>query len=92
MTADHLDPALARETWLLPDGYGFGLGFAVRRQDGIAPFPGSAGDYYWEGLAGTTFWVDPAEDMYALLMIQAPGRRESYRTLFRSLVYGALID
>ncbi len=92
MASDHLGPAIPIGSDLLPEGYGFGLGFAVRRSAGIAPFPGSTGDYYWEGIAGTTFWIDPAQELYALLMIQAPGRREYVRRTFRSLVYAALTD
>jgi CubicO group peptidase (beta-lactamase class C family) len=90
MASDHLAPGLPRGSDLLPEGYGFGLGFAVRKAAGIAPFPGSAGDFYWEGIAGTSFWIDPAEELYALLMVQAPGRREYLRRTFRSLVYAAL--
>ena len=89
MTADHLG-TIPGESDLLPAGYGFGLGFAVRRADGVAATPGSAGQYFWEGLAGTTFWVDPREDLIALLMIQAPGRRDHFRNLFRGLVYASL--
>jgi hypothetical protein len=36
--------------------------------------------------------VDPAEQLFALLLIQAPGQREYYATLFRSLVYAAFDD
>ena len=74
---------------MLP-GYGFGLGFAVRLQTGISAVPGSIGQYFWGGLAGTTFWVDPAEQLFALMLIQAPGQRDYYRNLFRDLVYAAL--
>ncbi|MBN8906206.1 MAG: serine hydrolase, partial [Rhodospirillales bacterium] len=73
-------------------GHGFGLGFAVRKVAGMAPFPGSVGSYFWGGAAGTTFWVDPAERLFAVLMIQAPAQREYYRVLFRDLVYAALAD
>jgi len=52
--------------------------------------PGSKGLFYWGGIAGTTFWIDPQEDMFALLMIQAPGQRDYYRMLFRTLVYAAV--
>jgi CubicO group peptidase (beta-lactamase class C family) len=90
MTADHLD-GRPIECTLLPAGHGFGLGFAVRTAQGVAAVPGSAGLYYWGGIAGTTFFVDPALDMYALMMIQAPNQREYYRPLFRSLVYAALL-
>lgn len=92
MTADHLGPQVTIMPDLLPEGYGFGLGFAVRRQDGVASFPGSAGDFYWEGLGGTSFWVDPREELYALIMVQAPDRREHYRRAMRQLVYASLLD
>ncbi len=95
MTADHLGQipvnAGGSSNLLLP-GYGFGLGLAVRTSLGIASEPGSVGLYYWGGLAGTTFFVDPAEDMFGILMIQAPNQREHYRHLFRTMVYAALVD
>jgi CubicO group peptidase (beta-lactamase class C family) len=90
MTADHLGGIPADGT-LLPPGHGFGLGFAVRTHLGLSPVPGSVGLYYWGGIAGTTFFVDPALDMYAMLMIQAPNQRDYYRPLFRDLVYAALL-
>ncbi len=65
MTSDHLGTVTGSAD-LLPPGHGFGLGFAVRTQPGMAPFPGSVGNYYWGGAAGTTFWVDPAERLYAV--------------------------
>jgi len=91
MTADHLGPIPGAPD-LLPPGHGFGLGFAVRRERGIAPLPGSVGMFYWSGMAGTTFWVDPSERLAAVLMIQAPGQREHYRALFRDMVYAAVAD
>ena len=91
MTADHLGE-IKGPADLLPPGHGFGLGFAVRMVAGIAPFPGSVGSYFWGGAAGTTFWVDPVERLFAVLMIQAPGQREHYRVLFRDLVYAAVAD
>jgi CubicO group peptidase (beta-lactamase class C family) len=91
MTADHLGPITGAPDLLLP-GHGFGLGFAVRLSTGIAPVPGSIGQYFWGGLAGTTFWIDPAEELFAVMLIQAPGLRDYYRTLFRDLVYAAVDD
>jgi CubicO group peptidase (beta-lactamase class C family) len=90
MTADHLGGIPADGT-LLPPGHGFGLGFAVRTHLGLSPVPGSVGLYYWGGIAGTTFFVDPALDMVAMLMVQAPNQRDYYRPLFRDLVYAALL-
>ncbi len=89
MTSDHLGNIPADGT-LLPPGHGFGLGFAVRTHLGLSPVPGSVGLYYWGGIAGTTFFVDPVLDMYAMLLIQAPNQRDYYRPLFRNLVYAAL--
>ena len=93
MTSDHLGdikPAIP----LLAPGYGFGLGFAVRRADGLNGVAGTAGEYNWGGAGGTAFWVDPKEQLVAVLMTQAqpgPWQRE-FRELFRQLVYQAIID
>lgn len=91
-TSDHLteDMKIDSALGLLPPGHGFGLGFAVRRATGLASFPGSTGAYHWSGIAGTTFWIDPKEDLWAVLMLQAPAQREYYRLLFRNIVYAAL--
>jgi CubicO group peptidase (beta-lactamase class C family) len=84
MIADKMDPAAA--------GYGFGLGVAVRRQDGIAAMAGSAGDFYWSGVYGTYFWVDPKEQLSVVFMAAAPGLiRLRYRQMTRNLVYQALL-
>jgi len=91
VTSDHLG-GLPSMSDLLPPGHGFGLGFAVRLQTGIAPVAGSAGLYFWGGMAGTTFFIDPKEDLYAVLMVQAPGQRDEVRALFRNLVYAAIGD
>jgi len=95
MTADHLGAIPAAQgasAGLLAPGHGFGLGFAVRTAAGIAPTPGSVGMYYWGGIAGTSFFVDPAEDLFAILMLQAPNQREFFRPLFRDMVYAMLVD
>jgi len=89
MTADHLG-SIPIDGTLLPPGHGFGLGFAVRRAAGESPVPGSVGTYHWSGIGGTSFFVDPAQDLYALLLTQAPNQRDHYRQLFRNLVYAAL--
>jgi len=89
MTADHLGDIPIDGT-LLPSGHGFGLGFAVRRAAGESPVPGSVGTYHWSGIGGTSFFVDPAQDLYAMLLTQAPNQRDHYRQLFRNLVYAAL--
>ena len=90
MASDHLSPEVKIMGTLVPAGHGFGLGFAVRRQAGIAPFPGSTGQFFWSGMGGTFFWIDPMEDLFAVFMSQAPGQRQYTRTLVRDLVYAAV--
>jgi CubicO group peptidase (beta-lactamase class C family) len=90
MTSDHLGPNMPIGGTLLPPGHSFGLGFAVRTQAGVAPYAGSVGQFFWSGIGGTLFWIDPKEDLFAVFMSQGPGQREYFRTLIRSLVYAAL--
>src|SRR5256885_6203601 len=98
MTSDHLGKI--KENGITPGelllgvkGFTFGLGFAVRQDDGLAATPGRAGEFMWAGAAGTYFWVDPKEQLVALLMTQAPGpSRVYYRKLFKQLVYAAISD
>ena len=75
---------------MLTPGIGFGLGFAVRMAKGLEDLPGSPGMYSWGGVCGTTFWVDPQQELVAILMSQASLQREHYRQLWRNLVYGAM--
>ena len=90
MASDHLGPSVAIKGTLLTPGHGFGLGFAVRTQQGIASFPGSIGQFFWSGMGGTYFWIDPKEELFAIFMSQGPGQREYTRTLVRNLVYAAV--
>lgn len=90
MASDHLDPSVEIKGTLTQPGHSFGLGFGVRTQDGIAPFSGSVGQFFWSGMGGTFFWIDPKEDLFAIFMSQAPGQRVHTRTLVRNLVYAAI--
>jgi CubicO group peptidase (beta-lactamase class C family) len=90
MASDHLGPDVKVDSPLMPPGHGFGLGFAVRTQGGIAPFAGSVGQFFWSGMGGTFFWIDPVEDLFAVFMSQGPGQRMYTRTLTRNLVYAAV--
>jgi CubicO group peptidase (beta-lactamase class C family) len=92
MTADHLDASIAPGALYLPGaGFGFGLGFAVRRDAGVAPAQGTIGEFNWGGAGGTYFWIDPKEDMFVLLAMQAPKQRAYYRPLLKNMVYGAFV-
>jgi CubicO group peptidase (beta-lactamase class C family) len=90
MASNHLGSGVKVESPLMPPGHGFGLGFAVRTDAGIAPFPGSVGQFFWSGMAGTFFWIDPVEDLFAVFMMQGPGQREYIRNALRGLVYAAV--
>jgi CubicO group peptidase (beta-lactamase class C family) len=101
MTADHLSPGIAMgaDMWTLgamePSprmGQGFGLGFAVRNEQGRNPLHGSPNDYHWGGLYGTYFWHDPRERMYVVFMMQSLTARLPYRYMMRELVYQALVN
>jgi CubicO group peptidase (beta-lactamase class C family) len=91
MTSDQLPQGLPRVG--LPLEFGtFGLGFAVRPDVGHNPLSGSVGDYGWGGAYGTTFWVDPQEKTFAILMVQMPFEPSLYYwRAFRELVYGAML-
>jgi CubicO group peptidase (beta-lactamase class C family) len=91
MTADHLSPAIATTPLYLPGpGFGFGLGFAVRRDAGVSPVAGTVGEYNWGGAGGTYFWVDPREDMLVVFMMQSPKQRVAYRAVLKDMIYAAI--
>jgi CubicO group peptidase (beta-lactamase class C family) len=93
MTSDHLGQIGPGPTTYLPGpGYGFGIGFAVRRQEGVATYEGSSGDYYWGGAAGTSFWNDPKQHLTVVFMMQAPSQLFHYSALLRNMVYAALTE
>ena len=88
MTADHTGNRPGR-----PPGFGLGLGFEVRTSVGDSAQPGSVGEYGWSGAAGTTFWVDPKEQLYAIYMVQANAAdTRDLRMQFRTMVQAALLD
>ena len=98
MASDHLPPAIRQtvqpgEQLLGVQGYSFGLGFAVRKEQGVSGVHGSPGEFTWAGYAGTYFWIDPKEQLVGVLMTQAPGpSRPYYRRMLRALTYQAIVD
>jgi CubicO group peptidase (beta-lactamase class C family) len=92
MASDHLGQAIATTPLYLPGpGYGFGLGFAVRKASGEAAHPAEAGSYFWGGAGGTYFWVDPKSGLFVVFMMQSPKQRVYYRTLLHDMVYAAVM-
>ena len=94
MASDHVLAAGISKgiNWIPGAGYGFGLGFGVRRDPGASDWPGSVGDFYWAGYAGTYFWIDPKEQLVPVLMSQEVTRRQHYRVIYRDLVYQAIMQ
>jgi CubicO group peptidase (beta-lactamase class C family) len=70
-------------------GFGFGLGFAVRTEAGVSPIEGSVGEMNWSGAGGTTFWIDPKENMFVIFMAQTVSQRARIRIALKNVVYGA---
>ena len=90
MTVDHLEEGMP--TGFLSPGWSFGLGFTVKTEAGLDGLPSSVGEYNWIGIQGTSFWVDPEEDLVGVFMVQIrPNRDITFRDQFKRLVYQALI-
>ncbi|TKT72548.1 serine hydrolase [Afipia massiliensis] len=94
MTTNHIAPAtgVKRGDYYFPgDGFGYGLGFGVRTEPGNAtpPPPGSLGEIKWDGAGGTYFWIDRAQDMFVILMIQSPSERGRIQPALKAMVYDA---
>jgi CubicO group peptidase (beta-lactamase class C family) len=87
MTTNALPPEIR-----LANGSTFGLGFGIRSDAAWSAVPGSVGSFFWSGAWGTYFWVDPAEQLVAVQLIQvAPGKGAPINRTFRNLTYGALL-
>jgi CubicO group peptidase (beta-lactamase class C family) len=72
-------------------GATWGLGFAIRTDAASSKVPGSVGSFTWNGLWGSYFWVDPAESLIAIQLIQTGANYAPFLTAFRNLTYGAFL-
>lgn len=76
----------------LLSGMGFGLGFAVVKENDSSVFVGSAGSYWWSGSANTYFYIDPKKDLILIFMSQfVPNFYYPVCKEFRELVYKSII-
>lgn len=95
MTSNHLGAGIQNRVAAVEphrDGHGFGLGVAVRLQNGLAAVPGNPGEFSWNGANGTGFFCDPKEQLVVAFGTAAPGElRKYYREQVQDLVYGALL-
>jgi CubicO group peptidase (beta-lactamase class C family) len=92
MVSDHIGPEtkIARDDFYFPGANsGFGLGFAVRTSvPANTSWP--LGEYRWDGVAGTFFFIDPVDDMFAIMMMQSPSQRGRIQTELKTLIYQAM--
>jgi CubicO group peptidase (beta-lactamase class C family) len=93
MTIDHVPAAVKSGTSSeLSSGSGFGLGFGVITDVPKSGVVGSVGEYSWSGAAGTTFWVDPREEIVAVAMVQLMQSPWPIRRELKVLTYQALTE
>ncbi|MBO1256064.1 beta-lactamase family protein [Alteromonas sp. 5E99-2] len=92
MTKNHLPQGLTEKSWLPSKGnVGFGLNFAVRiapPKDSNENF-GVVGEFFWDGLASTLFWVDPTNDITVVFFTQKLPFDEKLHKGIRKHVYEA---
>jgi CubicO group peptidase (beta-lactamase class C family) len=92
MASDHIGPEtkIARNYAYYPGATsGFGLGFAVRTS--VPPNTSwPLGEYRWDGVAGTFFFIDPKDDMFAIFMVQTPSQRGRLQLALKTLIYQAM--
>ena len=97
MSGNHLPDAFSSDAYLeTAGGYrrGAGIGLTV----GLLTDPAKAGQYgskgmfFWGGAASTIFWIDPEEELVAVLMTQVLGSSELLRETYSALVYQAIDD
>jgi CubicO group peptidase (beta-lactamase class C family) len=92
MATSHLSDTITQRSWLPSKGQvGFGIDFAVRLRPPASADEnnGVVGEFFWDGAASTLFWVDPTNQLSAVLFVQLmPFDRVHLHKSFRDAVYG----
>ena len=93
-TAELIKMSHVSANWLAPGrtGTGFGLGFAVVTDVAETHTLGSVGTCSWGGMASTTFWIDPVEELIGVFMTQLVGADSPFHAQFRMLTYQSIVD
>ena len=92
MASDHVGPEtkIARDHSYYPGANsGFGLGFAVRTSV-PAGTSWPLGEYRWDGVGGTFFFIDPEDDLFGIFMVQTPSQRGRIQLALKTLIYQAM--
>jgi CubicO group peptidase (beta-lactamase class C family) len=72
---------------------GFGLGFGITTKEGSKKWLSSPGNFWWSGYFSTSFWIDPVEDLVAVLMTQKhPDKHGEIHDKFKVLTYQAIVE
>ena len=79
---------------MMRPGFGYGFNCAVVIDPGDAALPDGKGTFFWDGAAGTFFWVDPTNDIVFVAMIQRMTHPDNHGLQYRThaTVYQALVD
>jgi CubicO group peptidase (beta-lactamase class C family) len=99
MTSNHLPDELLTGKWgigqhIMRRGFGYGYNCAVVFDPAAAGLSDGKGTFFWDGAAGTWFWVDPANDLVFVGMIQRMTSPDNHNLLYRThaVVDQALVD
>lgn len=99
MTSNHLSASLLTGEWhggmhVMRPGFGYGYNCAVAFDPLEANLSDGKGTFFWDGAAGTWFWVDPTNDLVFVAMIQRMGSGDNHALEYRShaVVDQALVD
>ena len=92
MATSHLSDTISQRMWLPSKGsVGFGIDFAVRTRPPASKDEnnGVVGEFFWDGAASTLFWVDPVNELTAVLFTQLmPFDKVKLHKSFRDAIYG----
>jgi CubicO group peptidase (beta-lactamase class C family) len=99
MTSNHLAAKILTGEFgigqhVMRPGFGYGFNCAVVFDPAEAGLPDGKGTFFWDGAAGTWFWVDPTNDVVFIAMIQRMLGHDNHTLQYRShaVVYQALVD
>lgn len=91
MATNHLADSVRERMWLPTKGQvGFGIDFAVRVRPPADEKEnnGTVGEFFWDGAASTLFWVDPENELTAVLFVQVLPFSNPLHKNFRDAIYG----
>jgi CubicO group peptidase (beta-lactamase class C family) len=91
MRTNHVNPDPLKT---MPQGTGWGMDFQIVMDAAAAGDSVPNGTYSWFGIAGTWFWIDPADDLAFVGMVQHVnlGTTRGIHGLSRSLVYQSIMN